>query len=114
MQYGTVIRFFPDKGFGFIQADKGSDIFFHISTIGACMEAPQIEAGQAVKYELESRAEREARTDQDDRPSDPSKPIQLRAKMVELIDRIPGGSLEADKPAVRHEHARRKKPTWRR
>jgi cold shock CspA family protein len=113
MQYGTVVKFVPEKGFGFIRPDQGPDVFFHVSTLGACEAEPRIEAGQAVKYELESRAERERRAA--DAPRDGSRP-QLRAKMVELIERMPGGSLdEADeRPVQRHPKARRRKPTWRR
>ena len=45
------------------------------------------------------------------------KPTRRKAKLVELIDKIPGGILDdvAEKqPSTRHPCARKKKPTWRR
>ena len=114
MQYGTVTSFFPDKGFGFIRPDRGADVFFHVSALGACQETPVIKEGQAVKFEMESRAEREERTGEKDPPRGAGKPVQLRAKMVELIERMPGGALEEERQPARHKRARRKKPTWRR
>ena len=52
MRYGTVVQYFPAKGFGFIRPDFGPDIFFHITALGACESQLQIEPGQPVKYEL--------------------------------------------------------------
>jgi cold shock CspA family protein len=118
MQYGTVVQWQPRKGFGFIRPDRGQDVFFHISALGACQAAPQIEVGQAVKYELEPGTEPKRRVfkrDLDDTPT--PEPVKPRAKIVELIDRIPGATLEeqvSEKSKVQHHpRARRKKPTWR-
>ncbi len=49
MPQGTVKKVLTDKGFGFIEGDRG-DIFFHHSALeGVAIEALQI--GQAVTYE---------------------------------------------------------------
>ena len=108
MRYGTVVQYFPAKGFGFIETDFGSNVFFHVSALGACQPESQITVGQAVKYELERR---EATVSKSDKPAHP------QAKLVELIDKIPGASLEADRReprAARHPRAQKKKPRWRR
>jgi len=117
MLYGTVVRFFPEKGFGFIRADSGPDVFFHVSALGACQDTPTIESGQSVKYELETFSNRPQPATRDIPTRGASAAAQPRAKLVELIPRIPGGCLEQKEPArqaAHHPHARRKKPTWRR
>ena len=49
MPQGTIKKVLTDKGFGFIEGDRG-DIFFHHSAVeGVAIEALQI--GQAVTYE---------------------------------------------------------------
>lgn len=49
MPQGTIKKVLTDKGFGFIEGDRG-DIFFHHSAVeGTAIEALQI--GQAVTYE---------------------------------------------------------------
>jgi cold shock CspA family protein len=97
MHYGTIVQFFPAKGFGFIRADSGSDVFFHVTAIGACDDQPQIEVGHLVKFELE--------------PGEESK-----ARFVELADHVPPDNSQAvpNEPLPRHPRARKKKPTWRR
>lgn len=120
MLYGTVIQYFPAKGFGFIRADFGPDVFFHVTALGACEPLPRIEPGQAVKYELvpgtESKPRRHSKRADDDSEK-PSETVRPQAKLVELIDKIPGAvmeqSAESQQP-VRHPRARKKKPTWRR
>ena len=42
MRYGTVIQYFPAKGFGFIKPDAGPDVYFHITALGACQAEPEI------------------------------------------------------------------------
>jgi cold shock CspA family protein len=152
MNYGTVVQFFPAKGYGFIRGDRGPDIFFHVSALGACREPPPIEPGQAVKYELvpgtearprrrppqgeeggqehaggrgrKSRTESSPDTQRGQRlgtsrgpGAEQGSPARPQARLVELIDRIPGGVLSESSAAgtpARHPRARRKKPSWKR
>ena len=109
MRYGIITAYFEEKGFGFIKPDVGQDVFFHVTALGACEEFPQITLGQPVKFELEPKKRTE-----DDPPAD-GKDSRRRAKMVELIDKLPGGQLEDDETvrAKRHPKARRKKASWR-
>ena len=49
MPQGTIKKLLTDKGFGFIEGERG-DIFFHHSALeGTSMEA--LSVGQAVEYE---------------------------------------------------------------
>lgn len=107
------MRYFPEKGFGFIQADFGPDVFFHLSVLSGDGPPPEIEIGQPVKYELEPKEQRKHEDDEDS--DEPRKsPSRRRAKLVELLDRPPGGTLEEAEKTLRHPKARKKKPTWRR
>ena len=120
MRYGTIVRYFPEKGFGFIRPDTGADIFFHVTAFGACQALPEIEPGQPVQFELMTREEERllARdTGRNDDRQKSGKPTLRKAKLVELIDKIPGATLDekaGKQPAERHPRARKKKPTWRR
>jgi len=129
MRYGTVVSWNARKGFGFIRPDRGLDVFFHISALGACEAAPPIVEGQAVKYEVDpkslpkrksfkQRIEDAKNQRLEDAKSKPAEePENPRATMVELIDKIPGAALEeSTREQLRVQHhpkARRKKPTWR-
>ena len=51
MPQGTIKKLVADRGFGFIEGEKG-DVFFHLSVIdGSNFEA--LHEGQAVEYEDE-------------------------------------------------------------
>ena len=50
MPKGRVKRLVSDRGFGFIEDDRGNDLFFHHSAVqGATIE--ELREGQAVEYE---------------------------------------------------------------
>jgi cold shock protein len=49
MPQGTIKKVIADKGFGFIAGERGSDLFFHHSSVeGTSIEALRV--GQAVTY----------------------------------------------------------------
>jgi CspA family cold shock protein len=51
MPQGKVKRLVADRGFGFIETERGDDLFFHHSEVqGANIEA--LREGQVVEYEL--------------------------------------------------------------
>jgi cold shock CspA family protein len=120
MRYGTIVRFLPDKGFGFIRPDSGTDIFFHVTALGADGDSPRIREGQPVKYELAAASQFRSlrpRDSDDEEAVRPARPSHAEAIVVELIDAIPGAVMEDDDGALqaaRHPRARQKKPTWRR
>lgn len=120
MRYGTIVSYNDRKGFGFIRPDRGLDIFFHITALGACQSPPRIEVGQPVKYEVDPKTlpKRKSFKDrEEDKEKPKEEPENPRALMVELIDKIPGGFIE-EKPnetikVQHHPKAARKKPSWR-
>ncbi|MEQ8791575.1 MAG: cold shock domain-containing protein [Pirellulaceae bacterium] len=118
MRYGTVVQYFPAKGYGFIRPDFGQDIFFHVKALGELETEPRIEIGQAVKYELvpgtEPKSRRRRKREEEEETAE--EPVRPQALKVELLDKMPGGVLEqsADEKRTYHPKARRKKPTWRR
>src|SRR5688572_5548724 len=102
MRYGTIVRWDPRKKFGFIQPDRGPDIFFHVSALGACVE-PRIEIGQPVKYEVDPKTlpKRQGKREIDEKPAAPVSP---KAMMVELIGKIPGAILDTVAEEARVAH----------
>ena len=51
MPQGRVKRLVSDRGFGFIEDDRGNDLFFHHSSLqGATIE--ELREGQVVEYEV--------------------------------------------------------------
>jgi len=122
MRYGTIVQYFEEKRFGFIRPDVGPDVFFHLSAVGACTPSKRIKVGQPVKFELKpvvvEQPERMSRMERAEAAAAKSTPEQrAQAKLVELIDKIPGATLDdvskRERPR-RHPRARQKKPTWRR
>jgi len=118
MRYGTVVQYFPAKGFGFIRSESGPDVFFHVTALGACEPQPQIKPGQPVKYELAVEREPKLPSPSKQRGGESARGAQgPKAKLVELIDRIPGAirqKVATKQRPAHHPRARHKKPTWRR
>lgn len=103
MNYGTVVKLVPDRGFGFIRSDRGRDIYFHAQQVED-NRYDFIELEQPVMYELE--------------PRDPDAPIAAkpRASIVRVLDRMPGGILPRPEQKIapkHHPRALQRKPTWR-
>ncbi|MGE4342508.1 MAG: cold-shock protein [Bacilli bacterium] len=52
MMKGTIKMFNKEKGFGFIHAEDGNDVFFHYSSL--VMDGfKTVEQGEAVSFDLE-------------------------------------------------------------
>ncbi len=109
MNYGVIHHVVFDKGFGFIKPDRGPDIFFPAIAVQDG-RFNFIGPEQPVKYELEPESfeEREKRKETKKGP---------RAKLVILLDKMPGGVLE-DTPgtmrAKHHPNKKGRKPNWKR
>jgi cold shock protein len=52
MASGTIKWFDPNKGYGFIRPDRGSDVFVHISALQAS-GLQTVQEGQAVEFDIE-------------------------------------------------------------
>ncbi len=50
---GTIKRVIRERGFGFISAEDGSEIFFHRSALGD-VDFDTLEEGDAVEFNLET------------------------------------------------------------
>jgi cold shock protein len=64
MPTGTVMSFYPTKGYGFIQPSGGGgrDVFVHISAVErACLSS--LNDGQTIEYEIERNRGKESAVD---------------------------------------------------
>jgi len=50
MPQGTIKKVITDKGFGFIEGEKGDIFFHHSSLVGVAIET--LQEGQQVEYEV--------------------------------------------------------------
>jgi cold shock CspA family protein len=103
MFYGT-IKTISDRGFGFIGQEGGSDVYFHASILPP-EEFARLQPEQPVMFEL-------AKRNPDEKPSERKGP---RASKVQLIERMPGGTMEVREltpPA--HRKAKFRKAKWKR
>ncbi|MBN2476168.1 MAG: cold shock domain-containing protein [Pirellulales bacterium] len=50
MPQGTIKKLIPDKGYGFIQGERG-EFFFHHSALDDGVEIESLHEGQTVEYE---------------------------------------------------------------
>ena len=53
MARGTVVRLIRDRGFGFVQAEDGKEIFFHHSTLPAGV-FDALTDGQMLEFDIEN------------------------------------------------------------
>ena len=53
MASGPIVRLIRDRGFGFVRADDGSEIFFHHSTL-APGEFDALQEGQQIEFDIEN------------------------------------------------------------
>ena len=105
MYYGIVQKVIFEKGFGFIRPDRGPDIFFPANVVQDG-RFDFIQPEQPVKYELEKLTDEEKKAAKGP-----------RAKVVILLDKMPGGVLEDPPQTMRAKHhpkSRGRKATWKR
>ena len=50
---GTIVRLVRDRGFGFIKAENGSEVFFHATGVTGNTPYDNLQEGQTVSYEKE-------------------------------------------------------------
>jgi len=50
---GTIVRIVPQRGFGFIRAERGDEIFFHATGVTGSTPFDNLREGQAVTYDQE-------------------------------------------------------------
>jgi len=50
---GSIVRLVRDRGFGFIKAENGSEVFFHASGVTGSTPYDNLMEGQLVSYEKE-------------------------------------------------------------
>jgi cold shock CspA family protein len=103
MLYGVVKAVNFDRGYGFISRERGRDVYVH-ATVVESGAFDRIRREQPVMYELERK--------------DPEAPPEQgpRAKVVRLIDKLPGGLLPPPPQALaprHHPKSRQRKPKWR-
>ena len=109
MFYG-IVKKISDRGFGFIGQEGGPDVYFHASILQPD-EFARILPNQPVKFELAKRDSAEKAA------AKPGERPRLRASVVMLIERMPGGTLPPPPQALvarHHPKARRRKATWKR
>ncbi len=109
MFYGTIRSVNPEKAYGFIEADRGPDVFFMFAVVDEGGLVGRIVPRQAVMYVPEK-----VKRDEDGVALPTKGP---RAERVVLIDRVPGEELPPAPEAQQVKHhpkARQRKPTWRR
>jgi cold shock protein len=105
MYYGIIKSVAHDRGFGFIEWEGGRDVYFHATDIGNEL-FERLEPNQPVKFAFAKRD-----------PEEKSLKKGPRAAKIELIDRMPGGTLPPPPQELaprHHPKARQRKATWKR
>jgi cold shock protein len=50
---GTIVRLVRDRGFGFIKAENGTEVFFHATGVTGSTPYDNLQEGQTVTYDKE-------------------------------------------------------------
>jgi cold shock protein len=50
---GTIVRLVRDRGFGFIKAENGTEVFFHATGVTGSTPYDNLQEGQTVSYDKE-------------------------------------------------------------
>jgi CspA family cold shock protein len=53
MPSGTIKKVVPDRGFGFIAAEDGTEYFFHRSGLDTALNFDSLQGGERVEFEIE-------------------------------------------------------------
>jgi cold shock CspA family protein len=53
MRTGSIVRLVRDRGFGFIRADNGQEVFFHATGVAGTTPYDYLNEGQLVSYDVE-------------------------------------------------------------
>jgi cold shock protein len=48
---GRIKKIIPDRGFGFVRADDGNEVFFHRTEL-TLIDFDQLEEGQSVEFDI--------------------------------------------------------------
>ena len=51
MPAGRIKKIIPDRGFGFVRADDGNEVFFHRTEL-TLADSDQLEEGQVVEFDI--------------------------------------------------------------
>ncbi len=51
MPAGRIKKIIPDRGFGFVRADDGNEVFFHRTEL-TLVDFDQLEEGQVVEFDV--------------------------------------------------------------
>ena len=51
MSAGRIKKIIPDRGFGFVRADDGNEVFFHRTEL-TLVDFDNLEEGQAVEFDI--------------------------------------------------------------
>ena len=109
MFYG-IVKKISDRGFGFIGQEGGPDVYFHASILQPD-EFARLLPNQPVMFELAKRDPAEKLD------KGAGQRLRLRAAVVKLIERMPGGIMPPPPQELaprHHPKARRRRATWKR
>lgn len=53
MEKGTVAKLISERGFGFLKAEDGSEVFFHRTGLDSSLDFDRLQVGDPVEFQLE-------------------------------------------------------------